>query len=328
MNVPPPSLTDAILRDAVARHWSFTADRLTYLKVGHGSHHWLAEDSAGAGLFLTVHDLGRPFFGVRALPKFERLGRAFAVAAALRAGGLDFVVAPLPAQDGTVLQPLGGEFSIAAFPPVDGVIHEARVTADLPAMERRAILACVEALHGATPSVAGIADREDFPPPGGLDEVLGSLDQPWSAGPYSRRAHELVRAREADLAAALAIHDELAERVRRCDEPWVVTHGEPTAGNLMWTANGPVLVDWETVIIGPAGRDLWMLNPPHPDEDPGRTLYRLAWELTGIGIHANELRRPHEETGNARSSWRMVREFGRPDAFHALLSRDGNRAAG
>jgi thiamine kinase-like enzyme len=39
----------------------------------------------------------------------------------------------------------------------------------------------------------------------------------------------------------------------------VPTHGEPHPGNVVRTAEGPVLVDWETARLAEPERDLWLV---------------------------------------------------------------------
>ena len=41
----------------------------------------------------------------------------------------------------------------------------------------------------------------------------------------------------------------------------VLTHGEPHPGNTMLTADGWVLIDWDTALAAPPERDLWSLDP-------------------------------------------------------------------
>jgi Ser/Thr protein kinase RdoA (MazF antagonist) len=43
-------------------------------------------------------------------------------------------------------------------------------------------------------------------------------------------------------------------------------HGDCHLGNLLWGADGPLLVDFDDFLEGPAVQDLWLLAPGH-DED-------------------------------------------------------------
>jgi len=64
----PADLSEALLSDALSDGWGFRPASLSYLAVGFGSHHWLAADSGGLKLFVTVDD--------QAAPSLTRLARA------------------------------------------------------------------------------------------------------------------------------------------------------------------------------------------------------------------------------------------------------------
>jgi hypothetical protein len=95
----------------------------------------------------------------------------------------------------------------------------------------------------------------------------------------------------------------------------VITHGEPHAANIIWTADGPRLIDWDTVLIAPASRDLWMLEPPGrpglPATDSAMLFYRLRWDLANIALFATGFRVPHENSADAAESWRNLQQDAR-----------------
>lgn len=96
----------------------------------------------------------------------------------------------------------------------------------------------------------------------------------------------------------------------------VVTHGEPHPGNLIRTAEGFVLVDWDTVAVDRAERDLWMLDDGTGSAwaeyarltgravDPdAAALYRLAWGLTDLAAFVGRLRAPHGRDPDTERAW-------------------------
>jgi spectinomycin phosphotransferase len=112
--------------------------------------------------------------------------------------------------------------------------------------------------------------------------------------------------------------------VRAAPGPWVVTHGEPHSSNVILDAAGDRwLVDWDTTLIGPSERDLWMvLDDDRTGWDEYREamgsvrlnedalgLYRERWALAEICEYVAELRRPHEETESTRASWEVLGEY-------------------
>ena len=87
---PPPGVDDADVLAEVRRAWDGDVDRVAYLPVGFGAHHWAAYAGAEPRLFVTYDEPPGP-------DAAADLEAAYAGAVALRDGGLEFVLAPLPA---------------------------------------------------------------------------------------------------------------------------------------------------------------------------------------------------------------------------------------
>ncbi|PYM90988.1 MAG: serine/threonine protein kinase, partial [Candidatus Rokuibacteriota bacterium] len=51
-------------------------------------------------------------------------------------------------------------------------------------------------------------------------------------------------------------------------------HGDLHRSNVLWTADGPVLVDFDDFITGPPAQDLWLLAPGNTEE-----ARRARWEI-------------------------------------------------
>jgi spectinomycin phosphotransferase len=264
---------------------------VVYAALGFGSHHWIATDAAGARRFVTVDVLA-----AAGNSGFPRLTAAFQTARQLCDEGLEFVVAPLPDRRGDVLRRLTDRFSIAVFPYVEGTAGRCGEYAT--ERQRSEVRRLIGVLHTATAMVDGIALREDFSVAArpSLEHALTELDRPWDSGPFAEPARRLLGEVEADLRTAFAAYDELVELVKADPTPWVITHGEPHAANVIWTDDRPRLVDWDTALIAPAARDLWTLT--QPSDDPAFALYRLRWDLTEIALYVSEFRRPHARTAD------------------------------
>jgi len=116
MQSRPPDLSDATLAAAISQGWGIGPTTVTYQPVGYGSHHWSAEDGRGGRWFTSVDVLEQ------ADPEasLHRLRAALVVAVTARAAGLAYVVAPVPATDGSVLRRLPGGYALAVYPHVDG----------------------------------------------------------------------------------------------------------------------------------------------------------------------------------------------------------------
>jgi len=105
----------------------------------------------------------------------------------------------------------------------------------------------------------------------------------------------------------------------------VITHGEPHAANVITTASGLVLVDWDTTLLAPPERDLWHLADQDRSllprytaatgtqiDDQALTLYRLWWDLAEIAGYLTLFRSAHEHTADTRESWNNLKEYLRP----------------
>ena len=106
----------------------------------------------------------------------------------------------------------------------------------------------------------------------------------------------------------------LAAEVARSTD-WVVTHGEPHAGNVLRTGETYVLVDWDTVALAPPERDLWMLADEgaemtayanatgHEPDQAGIDFFRLRWDLSDIAAFTDVLRAPHRHTADTQRAY-------------------------
>ncbi|MEH0821943.1 MULTISPECIES: phosphotransferase [unclassified Micromonospora] len=311
----PAALTETELIRGVLVGWGIEAGSTQYLPVGAGSYHWSVADRRGSTWFVKVDDLGVEEAGRDAT--FDRLGRSFGTALALRDAGLDFVLAPMPSGGGAAVWRLTPRYALSVFPMVAGTAG--RFGAH-PPEDRAELVDLLAELHRATPVVAGLAPRTDLVLPGRerLEAALRDLDREWTGGPYGERVRALLAAHAGHVEGLLADFDRRVDRVRAVAADWVVTHGEPHPGNVMRTPAGLRLIDWDTLRIAPAERDLWMLTPalarmlgddPGGDVDDvldrytratGRTvtqaglgLYPLWWKLADLACYVDELRRPH-----------------------------------
>ncbi len=321
MHSEPRDLDRGALADALERHWSIGAGRLEYLPIGFGSHHWEAVAADGSRWFVSADDLRAGHHAGRDPDDvLTVLDRAFRTAAALRDEAvLEFVLAPIPSDGGTVLRRIDTRYAIRVEPFVDGAAGESGEF-ERPD-ERRRMGTLLGRLHAASGSVPpGLPGREDFALPGrgALEEAFALLDAPWGHGPFAEPARQLLRAHAGCVRDRLGAYDQLAGRVRDQPGPWVVTHGEPHSANVIREAGGGLrLVDWDTTLIGPRERDLWMvLDGDLTGWDEYREvtgsvrlneealgLYRERWALAEICVYVAEFRRPHEETADTRTSW-------------------------
>jgi spectinomycin phosphotransferase len=305
----PDDFDAGVLAGALVEGWGFELETAEYAPVGVGSYHWVVCDRNGARAFVTVDDLElKAWLGDTHESRFNGLRRAFDTAVALRDDGLDFVVAPIPSSVGESVRRTGPRHTIALFPLVDG---QQRDYGEYDSAERIAVVGLLAELHRATPAAASVSASVglNVPGRGHLEAGLRDANETWLGGPYSEPAREALAGHAFGVAEAIALADRLAADVASRKGEWVVTHGEPHAGNVMRTAEGHALVDWDTVALAPPERDLWMVVGDTADEATiyadatGRevdeiavSFFRLTWDLKDLAEWLNMLRSPHRET--------------------------------
>ena len=134
----------------------------------------------------------------------------------------------------------------------------------------------------------------------------------------SEPARAAIAAGASELAQLIALADRLAADARTRDRGFVVTHGEPHAANVIRSGDRQLLVDWDTVALGPPERDLWMVDARdtyerasgRPLDDAALDFFRLTWDLKDIAEYLNVLRGPHRENEDTLRHHRALTEIG------------------
>ncbi len=318
---PPDGLSEDTLTSVLARGWDTGVASTAYQAVGFGSHHWNIVDTSGGRWFVTVDELQTK---QRSLDEplaatFGRLRASLCAARDLRDCGAAFVVAPVLTRDGEPLVRLDDRLAVAVYPFVDG---QSFTWGELitPAL-RRGMLDLIVGVHTAPAAARRHAAADDFMVlhRDELELALGSghdAADVAGCGPYARPTARLVAENAAGLRRTLARYDALAAAARSRPSGLVLTHGEPHPGNVMLTASGWVLIDWDTALVAPPERDLWSLDPGDGSvlrRYPGATgvtprpelleLYRIRWDLADMAVTVSRLRRPHPGSEDDEKSW-------------------------
>ena len=317
---PPKDVPLDALASTVTRAWGVRVGSLTYRPVGYGSHHWDGLDDRAGRWWVTVDDLEtkrvsrhEPYEAA-----FDRLHAALAAAAGLREHGRTFAVAPVAGTRGGYLCRFDDRYAVALYPYVDGQRFS---WGEFSTPEhRRATLDMVLGVHTAPASVRAAVPRDGFAI-AHADELQSTLDgiDAVADGPYGRPMVDLVRDRSGAIRGQLARYRDLVDLARAHPDRTVLTHGEPHPGNTMRTADGWVLIDWETALVAPPERDLWLVDPGDGSvlaayaEATGHAplgamvdLYRLRWMLADVAIEVARFRRPHEGTDEDDASWKFL----------------------
>lgn len=307
-----------MLAGLVGAHWAVRVQSMEYAAVGAGGHHWWATSSIG-DLFVTLDDLrtrGQSDDGGTD-GAFRRLAAALDAARQLQDEGLDFVAAPLVDMDGSAVVRWRDRFAVSITPRVDGQQHGWGAFDDA---ERDRVLHVLAQLHAAQPG--SLPERDDFQLQGSaaLTRAIAEREREWTAGPYSEQARGLLVRRYDDVVDALGRLRSLTGAVKATADRFVVTHGEPHRGNVLDTAAGVILVDWDTARMAPAERDLWWFAGEGDTLDAYRSaggaapdstaleFYRLRWTLTDLALFTDELRNAHSDDDDSQVAWEALQE--------------------
>jgi hypothetical protein len=308
---PPDGLPEAELASVLARGWGVTVTSLAYRAVGWGSHHWEAADDAGGRWFVTVDELASKRGSARESldVAFGRLSASLAAAVGLRASGLSFVVAPVPALDGAPVLRAGPSFGVALYHWVDGRTFR---WGEYAGWDRAAVLELLIAVHAAP--VTALADDFSIPLRDELEAGLAGL--PGAAGPFAAALSDLLTRHGALIRERLARYDALAAGA---PGRAVLTHGEPHPGNTMLAGGRWLLIDWDTVLVAPPERDLWSLDPGDgslfaayaaatgvPVRPELIELYRVRWDLADLALDVSRFRQPHRGTPEDEKVYQLL----------------------
>ena len=292
MREPPSHLTDETVLAAVRDRWLPEVDAVEHVAVGFGAWHWRATVAGRPTLFVTLDRLGGRH-------TFDSLDAAYRGAATLASAGLGFVLAPSATVDGAATVALGDD-RLSATPWVEGTSGDGALR---DPVEARRTARMLDALHAAQPP----AGLPRWTPLVGADlpDLIGHrVRTPWDSGPYAERARIALEARLADLDRWVRRYLDLAGRTDPAG--WVATHGEPHTRNQLRTTDGrTLLVDWESLKLGPRERDLrYLVDQGHgarcrADPDPVEML-DLEWRLDEVAQYAEWFHAPHTGTESDR----------------------------
>ena len=282
MREPPVGVTDAGVLASVRRHWDSGIDRVEHLPVGFGAHHWAAFAGESARLFVTLD-------GLEPRHTAAALEAAYAGAAALCDAGLEFVLASVRTTENAVTTPFA-DGALSCTPWRDGEIDgPTDLVWTTTALSR---------LH-ATPPPPGIPRWRPLVEPDFADTTAEITRRTWGPGPYAVEARDAVRRHLGAIEGWTTRYHRRAEAAR--DRRWVATHGEPGDHNQLVTADGRLLVDWESLKLAPAELDLRMLVDAggETDADPEMLdLFDLEWRLDEISQYVAWFAAPHAGTAD------------------------------
>ncbi len=172
------------------------------------------------------------------------------------------VVAPLETQEGTLSVPWQ-DFRVSLFPFIEGKSRWDlwKVGKDFTDPELSETGALLATIHGCPDTIAPndlTAAKYDLPLRHELHTVLAASEKKIPPqNQYQKQLLEGLTQHKSEILQTLERYDSLGRSADTLQTPFVITHGDPTPGNLILDAENRLhLIDWDGVCLGPPEKDL------------------------------------------------------------------------
>lgn len=235
---------------------------------------------------------------------------AYRVARLLRNSGLPFVVAPLEGADGSVVYRVDG-FPVVVFPYLP-VMQVASST--LSDQELYRVIAMISEVHRA--KLAADLPEEDYRLSFDDDLVRAlacASGRSPNSGPYGARLHRLLRHHRKQISSWRAQLTQLASSCRATAGMPVLTHGEPSAQNILRLGDTFMLADWGGTQWGPPERDWFHVVRTLRDGPPCRpaflSFYEMRWMLSEIAEYSSHFLAPHVGDAVDHAMWEQLLHY-------------------
>ena len=215
------------------------------------------EDSYG---YITVAETGEKYF---AKASTSVPNSRLHVASLLRHRcNITGVVAPLETQEGELSIPWYN-FRVSLFPLIEGKSRWDlwKVGKDFTDAELSETGALLATIHGCPETIVAnhlTVAKYDLPSRHELHTVLeASKKEIQPQNQYQKQLLDGLTKHSSEILQAIERYDSLGCSATALQTPFVITHGDPTPGNLIVDTNNQLhLIDWDGVCLGPPEKDL------------------------------------------------------------------------
>jgi spectinomycin phosphotransferase len=235
---------------------------------------------------------------------------AYELARRLRKDGAEYVLSPLLWPDGCIARMVEG-YPVLVFPYVEAE----EVSRETVTPDELAEVSCIfRRLHGSALQTDLLAEAYTLSFEWDILAVISAhTSRPSDRGPYTARFLDLISAWHAELTAELEELTELANLCRHDQTPFVLTHGEPCASNILRTAAGLRLIDWGEAAWGPRERDLFHLRRTLGPIPGGRPhflrFYEIRWRLSEIAEYGMRFLNDHTGDADDLAMWHRLLHY-------------------
>ncbi|MFD7507741.1 phosphotransferase family protein [Streptomyces sp. NPDC059853] len=236
---------------------------------------------------------------------------AYQAAYEMHCGGLDFVLAPLAGRDGRTVHKVGC-YPVVVFP----YLQVTQVAMSTPGPEEKGrIVSLVDRVHRAVPAAEIPEETYTLPFEEDLERALHFAERTRDAGPYARKFAELFRLHREYITSLRREAAELGAICRAEGGTPVLTHGEPSAPNILCHGDELLLADWGGARWGPPERDWYHVMRTLDERVVTRCrpswlrFYHVRWVLSEIAEYASVFSREHTGSADDHAMWRRLTNY-------------------
>ncbi len=245
------------------------------------------------------------------------------------------VVAPLATQEGALSVPWQ-EFRVSLFPFIEGksrwdLWKVGKDFTDTELSQTGALLATIHECPTTIVSKNLTIAKYDLPLRHELHTVLqASAKQIPSQNQYQKRLLEALTQHQSSILETLDRYDSLGRSAEVLQTSFVITHGDPTPGNLILdTENRLHLIDWDGVCLGPPEKDLVSFTGERFEVVLGRYLrergseislhadifgfYIYEWTLNEIRDYGTKILFKNKDAQQNEYDWESLQDYLPPD---------------
>ena len=236
------------LKELLSNTYALPLQSITFFPEG--------EDSYG---YIAVSETGEKYF---AKASTSVPNSCLQVASLLRHQcNISGIVAPLETLEGTLSVPWQN-FQVSLFPFIEGKSRWDlwKVGKDFTDAELLQTAILLATIHGCIDTVASnnlTVATYDLPLRQELHRVLEAPRKIPPQNRYQKQLIEAIAQHSSEILQTLERYDSLGRSASALQTPFVITHSDPTPGNLILdTENRLYIIDWDGVCLGPPEKDL------------------------------------------------------------------------
>lgn len=241
------------------------------------------------------------------------------------------VVAPLETRDGT-LSITWQDFRVSLFPFIEGKSRWDlwKVGKDFTDTELSQTGALLATIHGCPDTIASdnlTVAKYDLPLRNELYTVLeAAAKKRPPQNPYQKQLLEALATHQSSILETMDRYDELGCSAAASQTSFVITHGDPTPGNLILdTENQLHLIDWDGVCLGPPEKDLVSFTGERFEVVLARYLterechvslhadifgfYIYEWTLNEIRDYSTKILFKNKDTRQNEYDWESLQDY-------------------